>query len=155
MLCVYCGEESRVVDSRPLPDGIRRRRECRVCGKRFTTHERLVSLDLRVVKARGRGAEEFQGEKIVNSLRKVCRGRNISFETMERIAKKIQAELIDRGAGAVRSRDVALLVMRELSQLDAIAFNRFAINYDDLDDLPEIGAVHREKLRTAQYNLFD
>lgn len=45
MKCPRCGmDQTRVTDSRQLRDGeeVSRRRECLVCGYRFTTHETVV-----------------------------------------------------------------------------------------------------------------
>lgn len=44
MKCPYCGNpDTKVIDSRPAEDGssIRRRRACDICGKRFTTYEKI------------------------------------------------------------------------------------------------------------------
>ena len=40
MNCIYCGfYDTRVKDSRVIKKGVRRRRECQKCKKRFTTYE--------------------------------------------------------------------------------------------------------------------
>jgi transcriptional repressor NrdR len=153
MRCPYCGSESRVVDSRPLPDGIRRRRECSSCDRRFTTHERLAVAEIRVLKARGRGTEEFQSLKIVRALTRVCRGRIVPSETIAQAARKIEIELLDRGMVSVRSREIASMVMKELAEIDSVAFERFAVNYQDEDlALPETKA---KREAPSQYRLFE
>lgn len=40
-----CGGTTQVTDSRPTPRYVRRRRECKRCGIRFTTHEQIVKWD--------------------------------------------------------------------------------------------------------------
>ena len=38
-VCPQCGADTYVVDTRPYLDGIRRRRECKECGYRYSTLE--------------------------------------------------------------------------------------------------------------------
>lgn len=129
MRCHYCGGESRVVDSRPLPEGIRRRRQCSACNRRFTTHERLAAPEIRVVKSIGRAAEEFQAAKIAACIRRVCRGLPVSAGCAEEIARKIERELIDKSVTSVRSDEIARMLMSELRDCSTVALERFAINY--------------------------
>ena len=53
MRCPFCNQDNtRVVDSRPIEDSnaIRRRRMCDVCGRRFTTYEKVETIPLIVIK---------------------------------------------------------------------------------------------------------
>jgi len=153
MRCPYCGGESKVVDSRPLLDGIRRRRECHSCARRFTTHERLAIIEIRVLKTGARGAEDFQGSKIIRAIERVCRGRKISRYVIEKTARKIEMELIDQGLTSIRSRVIAGMVLKELADIDPIAFERFAVNYAHA---PSVGpGLALDEERDCQYSLFD
>ena len=74
MICPYCANnDTQVLESRALPesDGIRRRRECKRCGKRFTTHEKVVNLDLKVIKKNGQ-LEDYDREKLLKGVKKAC-----------------------------------------------------------------------------------
>jgi transcriptional repressor NrdR len=156
MRCVYCGHESRVVDSRHVTDGIRRRRECGSCTRRFTTQERAISAELKVIKARGRGVEEFQSKKVLESMSRVCRGRDVARETLENATRRVEAELVDKGASTIRSRDIAILVIHELSRIDPAALRRFSTNYEEfLDEMQEVGSTSKKKSSGSQYLLFE
>jgi transcriptional repressor NrdR len=64
MNCPYCTHtKSKVTDKRSSSEGIRRRRECLKCKKRFTTYERIERSDLYVIKKDGR-REKFDIKKI-------------------------------------------------------------------------------------------
>ena len=118
-----------MIDSRPISDGIRRRRECLACERRFTTHERVAAVEMRVVKVPGRPAEEFQSEKLLRAIRRVCRQRPVSTAQMEAIARQIEAELVDSGRTSVRSSEIAQVLLAKLELIDLVAHHRFASNY--------------------------
>lgn len=130
MDCPYCGGSSRVVDSRPISDGVRRRRQCQRCERRFTTHERLAPVELKVVKADGR-SEEFQGEKLERSVRRVARGNGIPESRVRRLVRRIEAQLSLLPGPTVPSRHLAELVMIELEGLHPLAHHRYRANYTD------------------------
>jgi transcriptional repressor NrdR len=95
MKCPYCANpESKVVDSRPSDEGasIRRRRECLICHKRFTTYETMESLPLVVIKKDG-SRQTFDKSKILGSMLKACEKRTISLSTLEAIADEIEQVL--------------------------------------------------------------
>ena len=90
MICPFCSNErTRVVDKRETGKGTvtRRRRECLECGKRFTTYERLESLDLYIIKKDGR-REPYDRQKLKAGLLKACEKRPVSQETINKIADK-------------------------------------------------------------------
>lgn len=120
-----------MVDSRPTQDGTRRRRQCGECKRRFTTYERLGPTDLKVVKRGGRPAEPFDHAKLVTAIRRVCAGRAVGDETVVRIARAIEAELVDRGTPAVASWHIADRVLARLQAVDSVAYRRFAADYID------------------------
>lgn len=66
MKCPFCGRDNtRVIDSRPSDDNnaIRRRRVCDVCGKRFTTYEKVETIPLIVIK-KDNNREPYDRSKI-------------------------------------------------------------------------------------------
>lgn len=129
MKCPYCGGESSVIDSRASADGVRRRRECPECKRRFTTYERIGEPNLKVTKRSGR-SEPFSSAKLMATLKKVCRDRpNISAADIERLARAIEAQLIDEGARVVTSTRLVELVLERLIGIDKLSYDRLAINY--------------------------
>src|SRR5947209_829984 len=118
MNCPYCIGESKVVDSRPISDGIRRRRQCLACGRRFTTQEKLVSVEIKVIKLRGRPIEEFRLDKIKSAMGRVSKGRSIEKAQIENAARSIEAELVDSGKLNVRSEEIASMVSAWLGRID-------------------------------------
>jgi len=139
MRCPFCREDSdKVVDSRSSGDGviIRRRRECLVCGRRFTTYERIETMLLRVVKKDGRRAE-FDRSKILNGLIKACEKRPVSTERLEQAVSEIEQEIYAHHDREVSSRHIGQLVMRKLRELDKVAYVRFASVYREFKDVSE------------------
>jgi transcriptional repressor NrdR len=140
MRCPFCQErESRVVDSRELSNGtgIRRRRECVSCGRRFTTYERVESGALIVVKRDGR-REEFDPRKLRDKLRIALTKRPVSQEEIDRIVSTVEARLLELGTVEVPSTAIGENALRELRQIDEVAYIRFAsvyLSFSDLEDL--------------------
>ena len=98
MNCPYCtNEETSVLESRGLPSevGIRRRRECKKCGKRFTTHERVVNIDLKVIKKSGR-VEQYDREKLLKGIKKACYKRKVEEDEIENLVDEIETKLLNR-----------------------------------------------------------
>ena len=135
MDCPYCGGSSRVVDSRPISDGIRRRRECQRCERRFTTHERLAPVELRVVKAGG-DSEEFQGRKIERAVRRVTTGLGVPDDRVRQLVRHVEAQLSLLGGPTVSSRHIAALVLDQLEGLHPLAHHRFRADYTDTEGRP-------------------
>lgn len=143
MLCPFCGsKEDRVLDSRESPDGaqIRRRRECKVCGRRFTTHEQIEKSVLYVVKRGGR-REPFDREKVLRGVRLACTGRPISPETLEDLVADVERMLQNRLEREVPALDVGELVMEKLRALDQVAYVRFASVYRQFEDAQEFRKI--------------
>jgi transcriptional repressor NrdR len=110
-----------------------------------------VEADIRVIKSPGRPAEEFQREKIVRAVQRVCKGLPVARGAIEALATGIEAELVAGGAGSVRSSDVAQMVLAELRTLNATAFERFAINYAE----PSVEEPQeRQEPESVQFRLF-
>lgn len=137
MKCPYCGkDEDHVIDSRTASDGeeIRRRRECQSCGNRFTTYERVVEVQLQIIK-RDKRRESYDREKIAKSIRIACRKRAVSEQTIQEIAKRVEHRLFSRAEREISSIIVGEEIMRELMELDQVAYVRFASVYRQFKDL--------------------
>ena len=138
MQCPYCGhEESRVIDSRDVSDGVRRRRQCESCEQRFTTYERIETPTLFIIKKDGR-REEFRREKLLAGIRKACEKRPLPTGAIERLVDDVQSALQQRGQAEVPSQAVGELVMERLRELDHIAYIRFASVYRDFRDVLDL-----------------
>ena len=141
MKCPSCGYgDSKVIDSREVNDGIRRRRQCLVCGHRFTTYERLEAVSLFVVKKDQR-REEFNREKLLAGIRKACEKRPLPVGTVEKMVDDIEAELYALGKAEVPTSLIGDMVMERLKGLDHIAYLRFASVYREFADITELKAV--------------
>jgi transcriptional repressor NrdR len=139
MRCPFCHDlENRVVDSRLGKEGdaVRRRRHCDHCGRRFTTYERVEEALPMVVKKDGR-REPFERAKIVNGLKRACEKRPVSVDTIEGLTERIERQLQEAGDREVTSRQIGETVMRELHELDAVAYVRFASVYRSFRDVHE------------------
>jgi len=135
MNCPYCGfHDSKVIDSREVNDGIRRRRECLSCGSRFTTYERLQPASLFVIKKDER-REEFNRDKLLTGIRKACEKRPLPTGIVDKLADDIEAELYHLGRSEVPSAIIGDMVMERLKSLDHIAYIRFASVYREFADI--------------------
>lgn len=137
MRCPNCKKlGTKVLDSRPVNDGrsIRRRRECESCQSRFTTFETVEEIPLIVVK-KGDNRETFNRDKVLRGLIKACEKRPVPLERLEDIVNHAEKALRDRGISEVKSHDIGELVMDELSQVDEVAYVRFASVYRQFKDI--------------------
>ena len=135
MRCPYCtSQDLRVIDSRDVEDGVRRRRECASCGERFTTYERPQVAGLLVVKKDGR-REEFSRDKLLLGIRKACEKRPLAAGTLEAVVDSIETTLNEQGLAEVASQEIGETVMGYLRQMDKIAYIRFASVYRQFEDL--------------------
>lgn len=139
MKCPFCDEfEDKVVDSRMAKEGevIRRRRECLGCKRRYTTYERVEETLPVVVKKDGR-REPFDRTKILSGLKKACEKRPISTATIEAVTDRIEKRIQEMGETEIESRVVGEEVMKELHQLDQVAYVRFASVYREFKDIDQ------------------
>ena len=135
MNCPYCGySDSRVIDSRDVSDGIRRRRQCLGCGARFTTYERLQPASIFVSKKDQR-REEFSRDKLLRGVRKACEKRPLPTGAAERLVDDIEAEVYHLGRSEITSTVIGDMVMEKLKKLDYIAYIRFASIYREFRDI--------------------
>jgi len=139
--------DSRVVDSRVAEDGgaIRRRRQCPVCEKRFTTVEQM---QLTVVKRSG-ATEPFSREKVINGVGKACKGRPVDVDALARLGQQVEDTLKGGGSPEVPAQEVGLAILGPLRELDEVAYLRFASVYrqfESADDFEtEIALLRAEK----------
>lgn len=139
MKCPYCDElEDKVVDSRMAREGeiIRRRRECLVCKRRYTTYERIEESLPMVVKKDGR-REPFDRGKILAGLKKACEKRPISIATLDAVVDRLEKQFQETGESEIQSVTIGEAVMRELHQLDQVAYVRFASVYREFKDIDQ------------------
>lgn len=135
MKCPECnGEESKVIDSRPSDNKVRRRRECIQCGHRFTTYEIIEEVPLMVIK-KDNSIEPFDREKLVDRLCRAAVKRPVTLETIENMVEEIAAELKNTLQREVTSDKIGELVLHKLKNIDHVAYIRFASVYRDFCDV--------------------
>ncbi len=138
--CPHCGavSKSRVLDTTSdSPEGIRRRRECLACEKRFSTIERVVQSIPLLIKGDAK-REEFDREKLVRGIRIACAKRPVAAVDIDRLVDRIEEHLQQLGRAEVPSRIVGDMVIEGLKQLDHVAYMRYAIVYLGLDSLESV-----------------
>lgn len=139
MRCPFCGHlEDKVVDSRESKEGdsIRRRRECLVCNRRFTSYERIDEIPYMVVKKDGR-REIFERNKIMAGLLRACEKRPISAAQLESIVDAVEKEVQDSSDRELATSEIGKIIMRRLKELDKVAYVRFASVYLEFEDVSE------------------
>lgn len=149
MKCPFCGiSDSKVVDSRPDKggSGIRRRRECEQCSKRFTTHERIEDILPLVLKKDGR-REPFDRMKIISGIKKACEKRPISVEEIERLVDRLETRIQETSEREISTTVIGEWVMKELHDLDEVAYVRFASVYRSFRDINEFMQELQELLK--------
>ena len=142
MKCPFCGEiDNKVIDSRVSKDGsvIRRRRECLVCTRRFSTFEHIEEIPIMIIKKDGR-REVFNREKVRSGLKKACEKRNISMNTIEEFVDEVERDLRETGEKEIPSNVIGEKIMAILHDLDDIAYVRFASVYREFKDVNDFVA---------------
>lgn len=135
MECPYClHKDSKVTNKRRSPQGIRRRRECLKCKKRFTTYEKIEKNDLYVIKKDGR-RERFDIEKLKRGIDRAFEKRPISQEQIQKMIIEIEEILRKKGKKEIKTSFIGDLVMKKLKKLDNVAYIRFASVYRDFENL--------------------
>ena len=135
MKCPECGyEDSKVIDSRPADNKIRRRRECLSCKCRFTTYEMVETIPLMVVK-KDNTLEPFDRDKLINRLARATVKRPVQIEDLEKMVEDIVQELKNQFRREVSSDEIGELVLRRLKDIDKVAYIRFASVYRDFNDI--------------------
>jgi transcriptional repressor NrdR len=145
--CPFCRfPDSRVVDSREAEDGaaIRRRRSCPECERRFTT---LETASLFVIKRSG-ATEPFSRTKVIDGVRKACSGRPVDEDALARLGQQVEETMRASGAAEIPAHEVGMAILAPLSELDEVAYIRFASvyrNFTSLDDFVIEVAARRER----------
>lgn len=135
MKCPECGcEDSKVIDSRPTENKVRRRRECIQCGFRFTTYEIIEDIPLMVIK-KDNSIEPFDRQKLIDRLCRATVKRPVKLETIENMVDEIAAEMKNTLQREITSEKIGELVLQRLKDIDAVAYIRFASVYKDFNDV--------------------
>ena len=144
MRCPYCSDRnSKVTDSRVNDVGIRRRRECLNCQRRFTTHERVQTVPLMVSKRDGR-REEFSRDKMISGLRKACAKRPVTAREIDLLVDEVEAEFQQNGSGEVSSDLLGTAIMDRLRDLDTVAYIRFASVHRNFQEMESFERAVRD-----------
>ena len=144
MNCPFCSSTtSRVTDKRESPGGIRRRRECLKCKKRFTTYEKIEKSDIYVIKKDGR-REVFDREKLKRGLTKATWKRAVSISDIEKLIDDVERKLMQRKSTEVRSWEVGKLVLNRLKKLDVASYMAFASVYHNFRDINDYEQMLKE-----------
>lgn len=128
MKCPYCGgTETEVVETRDSEDleTIRRRRECQKCQKRFTTYERVETINIIVIKKDGK-REQFDRDKLKGGILKSSEKTKVSLDAVERIVTEVEQELKTLESVEVESKKIGQMVASKLKKIDKIAYIRFS-----------------------------
>lgn len=137
MKCPFCDNiDTKVIDSRPAEDGhaIRRRRVCNSCDSRFTTYEKVEEVILMVIKRDG-SRQAFDRMKVMNGIIKACEKRPVSMDTIEYMVDQIERGLNNMMKKEVESSFIGELIMKQLREVDQVAYVRFASVYRDFADV--------------------
>ena len=137
MKCPFCHNlKNKVIDSRESKEGVatRRRRECLNCGRRFTTYERVEEIELIVVKKDGR-RDTFDRNKIYQGMLRAIEKRPVSVEIIDDFISNMEREFQEKGEREVSSQEIGEKVMKELYELDEVAYVRFASVYRSFKDV--------------------
>ena len=146
MKCQFCNsEDSRVVDSRPTEDGtsIRRRRECISCGRRFTTYEKVETIQLLVIK-KDHTRELFDSGKIRAGIIHACHKRPVAAKDIDRIVSSVEQFAYNSLQQEITTRQIGEMVMDALRKLDEVAYIRFASVYRNFEDVDAFSKAIRE-----------
>ena len=137
MRCPFCNQENtRVVDSRPVEENnsIRRRRLCDMCGKRFTTYEKVETIPLIFIK-KDMGREQYKRSKVEDGVLRACYKRPISAEQVAEAVDAVETRIFNEGEREIPSSRIGELVMEQLKALDGVAYVRFASVYREFKDV--------------------
>jgi transcriptional repressor NrdR len=142
MKCPFCKEtDNKVIDSRLSKDGneIRRRRECLVCSRRFTTYEHIEKIPIMIIKKDGR-REIFSRDKVRTGVQKACEKRDISVNQIETFLDELERDLGETGEKEIPSSYLGEKIMAKLHALDDVAYVRFASVYREFKDVNDFFA---------------
>src|SRR3989304_770462 len=139
MKCPFCGsDKNEVLESRVVEkgEGIRRRRGCSNCLKRFTTFERVRKETLWVVKKDGK-REPFDREKVKKGVLRAIEKRPVSLQLVDDVVNEVEMEMLRRGSEEVATKIIGKSVLNRLKRIDKVAWLRFASVYLQFEDLSD------------------
>ena len=136
MKCPFCGaEDTKVTDSRPSDNNaIRRRRECEVCGKRFTTYEKVESIPTMIIK-KNDVREPYDRSKLEGGIYRACHKRPIPVAKINEMIDDLESTILSSDEKEIPSSRVGEMVMEALRELDDVAYVRFASVYKEFKDV--------------------
>jgi transcriptional repressor NrdR len=147
MQCPFCGKDKdKVIDSRSSEGGraVRRRRQCLLCGKRYTTYERPEeALRVTVIKKDG-SREPYERRKVIDGLQKACYKRPVTDEHVRQIVEGVEDEIFRTFDREVPSSFIGDAVIKRLREVDKIAYLRFASVYREFKEVGELIDVAKE-----------
>ncbi|OIO68516.1 MAG: transcriptional regulator NrdR [Zetaproteobacteria bacterium CG12_big_fil_rev_8_21_14_0_65_55_1124] len=149
MHCPFCGnDDTRVIDSRVAEDGaaVRRRRECEVCGKRFSSYER-AELRLPMVIKKDGTRQSFDTQKIRGGMQKALEKRPVSADALEQGVQAVLRAAQESSESEIPAGVIGDFVMEQLRQLDGVAYIRFASVYREFKDVDEFVAAVKSAMR--------
>lgn len=149
MKCPYCGTpNSKVINSRPASAGesIRRRRQCLVCGGRFTTFESIEKNQQVVIKRDGSRAP-YQRDRLMRGIEKACKKRPVTTQQIDNIVAYIEKEAFKNPSQEVPTEVLGRLVLKKLKDLDPVAYIRFASVYKQFRDVHDFSTEIRSLLK--------
>ena len=152
MKCPFCSEiDNKVIDSRLSKDGnvIRRRRECIVCTRRFTTYEHIEEVPIMIIKKDGR-REVFNREKVGAGIHRACEKLDISVNLIDEFLDDLERDLKETGEKEIPSHDIGEKVMEKLHNLNDIAYVRFASVYREFKDVNDFVSELRSLLSSQK-----
>lgn len=141
MVCPFCRfPDSKVIDSRPRDDRIKRRRECIKCGARFTTYE-IIEKPMLMVEKRSGSYEPFDRSKLIKGIFSAIKKRPVTMDAVEKIADNVENHFANELKTVARSKEIGELVLNQLRDIDTIAYIRFASVYEDFTDVESFVAL--------------
>ena len=129
-------KNTKVIDSRPAEDNssIRRRRQCDVCGKRFTTYEKVETIPLIVIK-KDDNREPYDRDKIQAGIIRSCHKRPVSINQITQMVEEIETQIFNLEEKEISSSVIGEIVMDKLKEVDQVAYVRFASVYREFKDV--------------------
>jgi len=160
MKCPFCNcLNTKVVDTRPNDENssIRRRRSCEVCGKKFTTYEKVENIPLIVIK-KNRFRETFDKDKLMNGIMRSCHKRPVSFSQIEKIVDEIENTALNSLQKEIESEKIGELVMSKLKDIDEVAYIRFVSVYRQFKDIDtfmnELQKLIKPSTKAEDYDVY-
>ena len=162
MRCPFCKEDrDKVIDSRSSDSGriIRRRRQCLICERRFTTYEKIGESFKLYVAKKDNSRVPYDRDKVIGGLQKACYKRQVSAEQIQQIADRVEEDIFQSFDKEVSSAFIGESVMKHLRGVDKVAYIRFASVYRDFKDagdlIDEVSQAILQAEHIGQPKLFD